>query len=82
MYTESEEGGVVEAPLEIDMSNFSPGVCNIVEGIIYDSVTEETPEYILLSSCNGDEIQLFSDGRYLYKSSDGSESWSYRIETW
>ncbi len=82
MYPESENGGVVEAPLEIDMSNFSPGVCNIVEGVIYDSVTEETPEYILLSSCNGDEIQLFSDGRYLYKSSDGSETWSYRIETW
>ena len=82
MVSESENGGVVEAPLEIDMSQFSPGTCNIVEGVIYDSVTEETSEYILLSSCNGDKLQLFSDGRNLYKSSDGSETWSYRIETW
>ena len=82
MYPKSSDGGVVEDPLEIDMRHFSPGTCNIVEGVIYDSVTEETPEYILLSSCNGDKIQIYSDGRSLYKSSDGSETWSYRIETW
>ena len=82
IYTESENGGVVEVPLEIDMSHFSPGACNIVDGVIYDSVTEESSDYILLSSCNGDQLQLYNDGRFLYKSSDGSETWSYRIETW
>jgi hypothetical protein len=82
MYSEREGGGVIEEPLEVDMEQFSPGTCNIVEGVIYDSVTEETSEYILLSSCNGDKMQLFRDGRSLYKSSDGSETWSYRIETW
>jgi len=81
MYTESENG-VVEAPLEIDLNQFSPGTCNIVEGVIYDSVSEETTEYILLSSCNGDKEQIFIDGRSLFKSSDGSETWWYRIETW
>ncbi len=82
MYTESEGLGVVEEPLEVDMSQFRPGVCNIVDGVIYDSVTEETSEYILLSSCNGDKLKLFNNGRSLYQSSDGIETWSYRIETW
>ncbi len=82
MYTESEAGGVVEEPLKIDLGLFTPGTCKIVEGVIYDSVTEETAEYILLSSCNGDRVKLFSDGRSLYMSSDGSETWSYRIENW
>ncbi len=82
MYGEPENGHVAEEPLAIDMNQFTPGKCNIVDGVIYDSVTEETTEYILLSSCNGDKMQLFSDGRSLYKSSDGSETWSYRIETW
>ena len=82
MYTEGKSCGVEEAPLEIDRSLFKPGVCNIVEGVIYDSVTEETSEYILLSSCNGDQIKLFSDGRSLYRSADGHESWSWRIESW
>ena len=81
MYLENEEDGIGETPLEIDMAQFAPGVCNIVEGVIYDSVTEETSEYILLSSCNGDRIKLFSNGRFLFMSADGSESWSYRIET-
>ena len=82
MYREDENGGVVEAPLEIDMSQFQPGTCNTVEGVIYDSVTEATEEYILLSSCFGDKIKLFGDGRSLFLSADGSETWSYRIETW
>lgn len=82
MYSESEIGGVGETLLEIDMTLFEPGICNTVEGVIYDSVTEETSEYILLASCNGDQIKLFSDGRSLYLSSDGNESWSYRIESW
>lgn len=82
MYSEPQDGRIVEEPLEVDMAQFSPGTCNIVGGVIYDSVTEETSEYILLWSCNGDKIQLFSDGRSLYKSSDGNETWSYRIEKW
>ena len=82
MYDEGEDGGVAEAPLEINMNLFEPGVCNVVKGVIYDSVTEETPEYIVLSSCNGDRIKIFSDGRMLYIPSGGRESWSYRIETW
>lgn len=82
MYNESENGVVTEEPLEVDESHFSPGVCNIVNGVIYDSVTEETADFILLSSCNGDKLKLFSDGRSLYMSSDGSETWSYRIEKW
>ena len=81
MYVENVDNGLSEAPLEIDMTLFKPGACNIVEGVIYDSVTEETSDYILLSSCNGDRIKLFSDGRFLYQSSDGFGSWSYRIES-
>ena len=82
MYSDGESGNVEEAPLEIDIDLFKPGVCNIVEGVIYDSVLEETPEYILLASCNGDRVKLFNDGRSLYRSSDGYETWSYRIEPW
>lgn len=81
MYYESDDDGLVEKSLAVDMGQFRPGVCNIVEGVIYDSVAEETSEYILLASCNGDKVQLFSDGRQLYRSSDGRETWWYRIET-
>jgi len=81
MYDEGPHGGMVEEPLNVDMAQFQPGTCNIVGGVIYDSVTEKTPEYILLSSCNGDQVKLFSDGRSLYISANGNESWSYRIES-
>ncbi len=30
MYSEGETGGVEKAPLDIDMSLFKPGVCNVV----------------------------------------------------
>ena len=82
MFSESDAGGLLEAPLIIDMTMFTPDECNVVEGVIYDAVSEETDEYILLSSCNGDQIKLFNDGRSLYISSDGTEHWSYRIESW
>jgi hypothetical protein len=82
MYDEGDGGGVVEAQLEIDINMFKAGTCNIVEGVIYDSVTEETPDYILLSSCNGDRIKLFSDGRSLFMPAGGGESWSFRLESW
>lgn len=82
MYAEGDDGSVVEAPLEIDMNLFEAGTCNIVEGVIYDSLTEETADYIFLSSCQGDRIKLFSDGRSVYMPAGGGESWSYRIESW
>jgi len=82
MFSESDTGGIKEAPLQVDMAMFAPDECKVVEGVIYDPVAEETDEYILLSSCNGDQIELFNDGRSLYISSDGSEHWSYRIESW
>jgi hypothetical protein len=82
MFSESNNGGLLEAHLQIDMAMFTPDECKIVEGVIYDSVAEETDEYILLSSCNGDQIKLYNNGRSLYISSNGSEHWSYRIESW
>ncbi len=82
MYTEGDGGGVEEAQLEIDINKFEAGTCNIVEGVIYDSVTEETSEYIILSTCNGDRVKLFSDGRSLYMPAGGGEHWSYRLESW
>ena len=82
MYSESENGGAEEAPLEVDLALFKPGVCNVSDGVIYDSVMEETSGYILMSSCDGDQIKLFSDGRFLYMPSGGGEIWSYRIESW
>jgi len=82
MYSESDAGSLIEAPLVIDMALFTPDECKVVDGVIYDSVAEETDEYILLSSCNGDKIKLFNNGRSLYISSDGNEFWSYRIESW
>ena len=82
MYGEYDENGVDDVPLEIDIGKFEAGTCNIVDGVIYDSVTEETPDYIVLSTCNGYEIKLFSDGRSVFMSPDGIESWSFRLETW
>jgi hypothetical protein len=69
-----------EAPLEIDTTLFVPGMCHIQDGIIYDAVTEVTDEYILLSTCNGDQEKIFADGRYAYLPADGGEFYSYRIE--
>ena len=69
-----------EEKLVIDTTQFSPGTCNIVSGIIYDSITEENDEYILLSSCNGDKIKIFSNGVSVYISASGGEFYSYRIE--
>lgn len=70
------------APLEIDMALFQPGSCNIADGVIYDSVTEETDDFILLATCNGDEEKIFSDGRSAYLPAGGGEYWARRIEAW
>jgi hypothetical protein len=50
--------------------------------VIYDSVEEETDEYILLATCNGDKEKIFSDGRSVYMPANGGEYWAYRIESW
>jgi hypothetical protein len=68
--------------LAVDMSQFQPGTCNTTEGIIYDSVSEETDDFILLSTCNGDREKLFPDGRSVYLPASGGEHWAYRIESW
>lgn len=82
MFLENDAGGLFEKPLQIDMALFTPEECKVVDGVIYDAVAEEADDYILLSSCNGDQIKLFDNGRSLYISSDGNEHWSYRIESW
>ncbi len=69
-----------EEELIIDSTQFAPGSCNFVNGILYDSITEENEEYILLSSCNGDKIKIFSNGVSVYLPKSGGESYSYRIE--
>jgi hypothetical protein len=69
-----------EKPLIIDTTQFAPGACNIVDGIIYDSITEATNDYILLTSCNGDHEKIFSNGISVYLPAGGGESYSFRIE--
>lgn len=70
-----------EIPLQIDTTLFAPNTCNIEDGIIYDSITEETDEYILLATCNGDYEKIFSNGRAAYLPAGGGEFYSVRIET-
>jgi hypothetical protein len=67
--------------LKYDSTLFQPGTCNIIDGVIYDSVTEVTDNYILLSTCNGDKEKIFSDGRSVYLPASGGEHWATRIET-
>ena len=66
--------------MDIDDKLFSPGVCNIVDGIIYDSITEVTDTYILLSTCNGDREKIFANGVSVYLPADGGEAYAFRIE--
>jgi len=70
-----------EAPIEIDSSQFAPGTCNIKDGIIYDSITEVTDDYILLATCNGDRMKIFSNGVAVYLPAGGGEYYSYRLES-
>jgi hypothetical protein len=69
-----------EAPMEINAGFFSPGTCNIKDGIIYDSITEATDKYILLSTCNGDREKIYSNGVSVYLPAGGGEAYAYRIE--
>jgi hypothetical protein len=71
-----------EVPLQLDMTQFESGTCNIHEGIIYDSVTEITDQYILLATCNGDRERILADGRSVYMPAGGGEFWAHRIESW
>ena len=70
-----------EAELVIDTTLFKPDVCNTVAGVIYDSITEETDEYILLATCNGDKEKIFHNGVAVYMPKDGGKYYSYRIES-
>ncbi len=69
-----------EQPMATDTSLFTPGTCNIKDGIIYDAVTEVTEDYILLATCNEDKIKLFNNGVEVYLPAGGGEFYSYRIE--
>ncbi len=69
-----------ETPLRIDEKLFSPGVCNVKDGVIYDSITEVTDTYILLSTCNGDKEKVFANGVSVYLPAGGGEAYAYRIE--
>jgi hypothetical protein len=79
-FRENVLGHNAEIPLEIDTTLFAPNTCNIKDGIIYDSITEITDEYILLSTCNGDKEKIFSDGKAAYLPAGGGEFYSIRIE--
>ena len=70
-----------ETPMEIDTSQFTPGICNIKDGIIYDSITEITDLYILLATCNGDREKIFSNGISVYLPAGGGEHYAYRLES-
>ena len=80
-FKENVLGHNAEIPLEIDTTQFVPNTCNIVDGIIYDSVTEVTDEYILLATCNGDKEKIFSNGTAAYLPAGGGEFYSVRIES-
>lgn len=69
-----------EVPLTIDTNLFTPGTCNVKDGIIYDAVTEATKDYILLATCNGDKEKIYSNGISAYLPAGGGEFYSIRIE--
>jgi len=70
----------MELPLVIDEAKFKPGTCVIEKGIIYDSVDEVKPDYILMSTCGGDKVKLYSNGVCDYLPTGGSPARSIRIE--
>ena len=69
-----------ETPVEIDTTLFTPGTCTIRDGVIYDVILEETDEYVLLATCDGDREKIYNDGRSVYLPASGGEFWSYRVE--
>jgi hypothetical protein len=79
-FKENVLGHNAEIPLKVDTTQFAPNTCNIKDGIIYDSITEKTRDYILLSTCNGDKEKIFSNGVSVYLPKEGGEFYSLRIE--
>ena len=79
--TDAYDSTGAETPLIIDESNFKPGQCVQVEGIIYDSVDEVGDDYILMSTCNGDKIKLYRNGISAFLPAGGGEYRSVRIES-
>jgi hypothetical protein len=69
-----------EAPLVIDTTLFNGNTCTVKDGIIYDVIIEQTDEYILLATCNGDKEKIYSNGVYVYLPAGGGEYYSYRVE--
>jgi len=69
-----------ETPLKVDSTQFAPNTCNIKDGIIYDSITEVKDDYILLTTCNGDQEKIFSNGVSVYLPAGGGAAYSFRIE--
>ena len=69
-----------EEPMAVDTTLFTPGACNIKDGIIYDAVTEVTDEYIIMATCGGDRVKLFNNGVSVYLPKSGGEYYSYRVE--
>lgn len=69
-----------EEPIATDTTLFNPTACVIKDGIIYDAIMEETDDYILLATCNGDKEKIYSDGHSAYMPAGGGEFFSYRIE--
>ena len=69
-----------EIPFNADSTLFTPGSCNIKDGVIYDVIIEETDEYILLATCNEDKEKIYANGVSAYLPASGGEYLSYRIE--
>ena len=80
-FRQGANASIEEIPMHIDPALFDPTTCVVEDGVIYDSISEETADYILLSTCNGDREKIFDDGRSVYLPATGGEYWSYRIET-
>lgn len=69
-----------ESPPPVDTTLFTPGICVIQDGVIYDYILEATDTYVLLATCNGDREKIFNDGRSAYLPAAGGQFWSYRVE--
>ncbi len=63
-----------------DTTQFKSGTCNIVDGIIYDAVTEVTDTSIIMATCNGDTEIIYYNGVSAYRPAGGGEYLSYRVE--
>jgi len=74
------QADTTETPLKLDTSQFAPNTCNIKDGIIYDSITEVKDNYILITTCNGDQEKIFSNGVSVYLPAGGGEAYAFRIE--